>query len=100
MVGATKEFLASFKENSVDLFLKYVLITTGITALFLLRVLIKKEVCDLDVGLGFPKGAEAFDGWSVRPLKPYMIWVQTDVSQVSFYLFLLKRLFVSTKGPH
>lgn len=73
MVGATKEFLSSFEENSSDLFLKEVLVTTGITALFLLRVLIKKGVCDLDVGLGFPKGAEAFEGWSVRPLKSYMI---------------------------
>jgi len=73
LVGATKEFLASFQKNSIDLFLKKVLVTTGITALFLLRVLIKKEVCDLDVGLGFPKGAEALEGWSVRPLKSYMI---------------------------
>jgi len=37
------------------------------------RVLIKKRVCDLDVGLGCPKGAEALDGRSVRPLKSYMI---------------------------
>lgn len=34
------------------------LITLGITALFFLRVLIEKEVCDLDVGLKFITGVE------------------------------------------
>jgi len=48
-------------------------VTIGITALFLFRVLIEKGVCDLDVGLRYPKGVEFLEGKSVRLLKSYMI---------------------------
>ena len=65
------------------------LVTVGITALSFLRVLIEKRVCDLDVGPECPKDAAVFKGWSVRPLKFYVIWVQTGVSQVSFYLLFI-----------
>jgi len=66
------------------------LVTVGITALSFLRAQIEKKVCDLDVGPRFPEDVEVFKGWSVRPLKSYVIWVQTGVSQVGFYLLLLK----------
>jgi len=49
------------------------LVTVGITALSFLRVHIEKKVCDLDVGPEYPKDAEVFKGWSVRPLKFYVI---------------------------
>ena len=35
----------------------------------------------LDVGSGYPGGEEASKGWSVRPLKPYVSWVQNVVRQ-------------------
>jgi len=49
------------------------LVTVGITALSFLRAHIEKKVCDLDVGPEYPKDAEVFKGWSVRPLKFYVI---------------------------
>lgn len=58
----------------------------GITALYCLRVHIDDDVCDLDVELWYPRGAGASKGCTVRALKPHMIWVQTGVSQVGFYL--------------
>ena len=39
----------------------------------------------------------SFNRRSVRPLNFYMIWVQTGVSQVGFYLLIIKSYF-STKG--
>ncbi len=48
-------------------------VTTGITALYRSRVHIDDDVCDLDVELRYPRGAAASKGWTVRPLKPYMI---------------------------
>jgi len=39
----------------------------------LARVLIYPNVCHLDVELPHPSGAEARKGWTVRPLKRYMI---------------------------
>jgi len=48
-------------------------VTVGITALSFLRDQIERKVCDLDVGLEFPKGVEALMGGTVRPLKFYMI---------------------------
>ena len=72
-------------------------VTLGITALCFLRAQIDKRYYDLDVGLRFIKGAEALIIWSVRPLKSYMIWVQTGVSQVGFYP---QNIYCySTKGP-
>jgi len=55
-----------------------------------LRVHIDDNVCDLDVELRYPGGAAVSKGWTVRPLKSYMIWVQTGVSQVGFYLQFVK----------
>lgn len=61
-------------------------VTLGITALFFLRVLIDKKVCDLDVELKFSLWGSGHKRRSVRPLNFYMIWVQTGASQVGFYL--------------
>ena len=61
-------------------------VTLGITAQSPPRALIDEGVYDLDVGSGHPNGAAAIKGSSVRRLKPYVIWVQTGVIQVSFYL--------------
>jgi len=43
-------------------------------------------VYHLDVELGYPSGEETTKGETVRLLRTYMIWVQTVVMQVSFYL--------------
>lgn len=37
------------------------------------------------VGSAHPGGEEAPKGWSVRPLKRYVSWVQTVVRQVGLY---------------
>ena len=37
------------------------------------------------VGSAHPGGVEASKGWSVRPLKRYVSWVQTVVRQVGLY---------------
>lgn len=64
-----------------------------------MRVRIEDGVCYLDVELWYPEGAGVFKGWTVRPLKSHMIWVQTGVSQVGFYLQLFNVFyFFSTKG--
>ena len=39
----------------------------------------------LDVGSGHPGGEEAPKGWSVRPLKRYVSWVQNVVRQFGLY---------------
>ena len=62
------------------------LVTLGITAQSSLRALIDEGVYDLDVGSGHPNGAAAIKGSFVQRLKSYVIWVQTGVIQVSFYL--------------
>lgn len=55
--------------------------TPGITAWSGPRVHIDGSVRDLDVGSGYPGGVEASKGWSVRPLKSYVSWVQNVVRQ-------------------
>lgn len=62
-------------------------VTPGITAQSPLRVHIDERVYDLDVGSGHPIGAAAIKGSFVQRLKSYVIWVQTGVIQVSFYLW-------------
>jgi len=37
------------------------------------------------VGSGYPGGVEASKGWSVRPLKSYVSWVQNAVRQFGLY---------------
>ena len=59
--------------------------TLGITGLSLPRVHIDGVVWHLDVGSSHP-GAEAGPkGWSVRPLKRYVSWVQNVVRQFGPY---------------
>ena len=59
--------------------------TSGITGLSPPRVHIDGEVWHLDVGSSHP-GAEAGPkGWSVRPLKRYVSWVQNVVRQFGPY---------------
>ena len=78
--------------------------TLGITGLCFFRVRINENVWHLDVGLAYPKGAEAFKGLTVRRLKCYMNWVQNVVRQFGLYLVFLniknKAFFASTRGPH
>ena len=59
--------------------------TPGITAWFRPSVHSDGGVRDLDVGSAHPGGGEAAKGWSVRPLKCYVSWVQTVVRQVGLY---------------
>ena len=61
-------------------------VTLGITAQSPPRAPIDEGVYDLDVGSGYPNGAAAIKGSFVQRLKSYVIWVQTGVIQVSFYL--------------
>lgn len=70
-------------------------VTLGITAQSYSRVPIDNRVYDLDVGSGHPNGAAAINGSFVQRLKSYVIWVQTGVIQVGFYLLTI---FPSTKG--
>ena len=59
--------------------------TSGITGLSPPRVHIDGKVWHLDVGSSHP-GAEAGPkGWSVRPLKRYVSWVQNVVRQFGPY---------------
>ncbi len=59
--------------------------TPGITGWSGQRVHIGGPVRHLDVGSAHPGGEEAPKGWSVRPLKGYVSWVQTVVRQVGPY---------------
>lgn len=70
-------------------------VTLGITAQSYFRVHIDNRVYDLDVGSGHPNGATAINGSFVQRLKSYVIWVQTGVIQVGFYLLDVPP---STKG--
>ena len=70
-------------------------VTLGITAQSYSRVHIDNRVYDLDVGSGHPNGATAIKGSFVQRLKSYVIWVQTGVIQVGFYLL---NISPSTKG--
>ncbi len=67
-----------------------IIVTLGITGLFSLRVHIDGEVWHLDVGSSHPEAVECFEGWTVRPLKRYVSWVQNVVRQ--FGPFLIKTL--------
>jgi hypothetical protein len=60
-------------------------VTPGITAWSVPRVHIDGPVRDLDVGSAYPGGEEAAKGWSVRPLKRYVSWVQNVVRQFGLY---------------
>lgn len=60
--------------------------TSGITASYLLPDGMVTGVCDLDVELELPAGVEVGEGWTVLPLKFYMIWVHSVVRQEGFYL--------------
>lgn len=64
--------------------------TSEITGWLPLRVLICVAVRHLDVGLAYPAAAQGRKGFTVRKLKRYTSWVQTDESQVGFYLLLRK----------
>ena len=55
--------------------------TLGITAWSGPIVHIDGPVRDLDVGSGYPGAEEGAKGGSVRPLKPYVSWVQNVVRQ-------------------
>jgi hypothetical protein len=61
-----------YKSNSYFLTLYVWLATLGITAQFLPKDGIGGEDCDLDVGFRYPRGVEASNGGSVRPLKSNM----------------------------
>lgn len=76
-------------------------VTLGITAQSYFRVHIDNRVYDLDVGSGHPNGAAAIKGSFVQRLKSYVIWVQTGVIQVGFYLFLRFSQYERTRetGP-
>lgn len=77
-------------------------VTLGITGLLLLRVHIDAVIWHLDVDFGYPPGVAARKGWTVRPLKTNMNWVNPVVRQGGFYPLLLKesmvKLFSNTKG--
>lgn len=60
--------------------------TAGITVLQRIRVQINFSVCHIDVDLSYPFNVVVKNGWTVRPLKRYMNWVQNDVNQFGFYL--------------
>ena len=59
--------------------------TPGITGWSGPRVHIDGPVRHLDVGSAYPGGEEAPKGWSVRPLKRYVSWVQSVVRQLGLY---------------
>ena len=59
--------------------------TPGITGLSPPRVHIDGEVWHLDVGSSHPGAGEGPKGWSVRPLKRYVSWVQNVVRQFGLY---------------
>ena len=60
--------------------------TPGITGLSPPRVHIDGEVWHLDVGSSHPPAEVGGKGWSVRPLKRYVSWVQYVVRQYGPYL--------------
>lgn len=76
-------------------------VTLGITAQSSSRDLIDKGVYDLDVGSGHPDGAAVIKGSFVQRLKSYVIWVQTGVIQVGFYLWCAFSQYERTgkRGP-
>ena len=59
--------------------------TPGITELSSPRVHIDEKDCYLDVGSSHPGAVEGPKGWSVRPLKRYVSWVQYVVRQYGPY---------------
>eukprot|EP01026_Neomeris_dumetosa_P079118 TRINITY_DN85_c0_g1_i1.p2 TRINITY_DN85_c0_g1~~TRINITY_DN85_c0_g1_i1.p2 ORF type:complete len:112 (-),score=5.85 TRINITY_DN85_c0_g1_i1:278-613(-) len=59
--------------------------TPGITGLSLPSVHSGGAVWHLDVGSSHPGAEGGPKGWSVRPLKWYVSWVQTVVRQVGLY---------------
>ena len=59
--------------------------TPGITGLYHPIVLIDGGVWHLDVGSAHPGAGEGPKGWSVRPLKRYVSWVQNVVRQFGLY---------------
>lgn len=59
--------------------------TPGITAWYVLRVLIDAHVRDLDVGSTYPPAESGGKGGGVHSLRRYASWVQTDVNQVGPY---------------
>ena len=61
-------------------------VTPGITGLSGPRVHIDGPVWHLDVGSSHPGAGEGPKGWSVRPLKGYVSWVQYVVRQYGPYL--------------
>lgn len=60
-------------------------VTLGITGLSLPKVLIDGEVWHLDVGSSHPEAVAGLKGWSVRPLKRHVSWVQNVVRQFGPY---------------
>ena len=60
--------------------------TPGITGLSPPRVHIDGEVWHLDVGSSHPGAVFGPKGWSVRPLKRYVSWVQNVARQFGPYL--------------
>src|SRR5208283_763410 len=75
----------------------------GITGSSSPRVHIDGKVWHLDVGSSHPGAVEGPKGWSVRPLKRYVSWVQYVVRQYGPYPLLalgyLRRPAPSTRGP-
>jgi len=61
-------------------------VTPGITGLSPPRVHIDGEVWHLDVGSSHPGAEVGSKGWSVRPLKRHVSWVQNVVRQFGPYL--------------
>ena len=64
-------------------------VTLGITAQSSSKVHINNRVYDLNVGSGHPNGVTAINGLFVQWLKSYVIWVQTGVIPVGFYLLYI-----------
>ncbi len=62
--------------------------TPGITEWFRPSVHSGGGVRYLDVGSAHPGGVEAPKGWSVRPLKRYVSWVQNVVRQLSYKIYI------------
>lgn len=60
--------------------------TPGITGSYFLRVPIDGNARHLDVVSSHPAAAGSRKGWTVRPLKRYVKWVQNVVRQFGFYL--------------
>jgi len=70
--------------------------TLGITGSSWMRVLTESGVRHLDVDSSHPGCVAVSKGWSVRPLKRYVSWVQTVVRQVG--PSVLKMLKIEKKG--